>query len=296
MSIKVMSLVQEYDGGDMSMAEGAILLSYASFSSQEGENAWPSYSTVARHAKCTTRTVGTTTKKLIEKGFLAKVSDANSVRKTAVYRVNLDRLHPGSSFTRENASPVKMTAHTPEGYSYDTLRTVITPLSPNGDTSPMPEKQKLTNAKVVCPWQAEGDLPQEIIPIAERVFSEIRREVPWEVVRSGFSEFVEYWTTQAKPSACKKANWPAAYRNDLKAKISRGYFDHATIANRNTRPAANGPKPGSAIEGLLRWSGNSDQGEGGSGPLGGNPDAGPDNDWQTVDAASRDTGGGHGKG
>ena len=98
------------------------------------------------------------------------------------------------------------------------------PLSPNGDSPPQAKKTK--SVKTICPWVRGQEIPNDLQAIAQQVFEEITMPVPWPSVLNAFEEFIEYRTERAPASQRKLTDWASAYRNDLKTKISNGYFNH----------------------------------------------------------------------
>jgi len=91
MSIKLMSLVWDYAGDDLSPSEALVLLSYADFADGAGAQAWPAYATVAQRTKLSRKSVMRAAQTLGEKGFLRRVSRRRGMG-TIVFEIVADRL------------------------------------------------------------------------------------------------------------------------------------------------------------------------------------------------------------
>ena len=166
MSVKLMSMVWEYAGGDMDASEAIVLLSYADYANDDGSNAYPSYRTVAERTKLSRRTVMRVVERLIEKGFLERIEGEFSKRFTVVFQVCLDRLTRWRSVTSDTASPVTE-RHPPS----DTVSPEpVTERHPPSDTvSPNPP----LNHHLTTNDPDSGDPPDEI---EDEVDDEVERE------------------------------------------------------------------------------------------------------------------------
>jgi hypothetical protein len=215
MSVRVMSWVWEH-----SRAEGTdrlVLLAIADSASDDGNNAWPSISTLADKAKVSPRTVQRSIRALQLLGEITMSPNAGR-HGTNVYQVHMVR----HADTPSNSHPVNVTP------------AALTPVTPRGDTgvtggvslvSPEPSFNHPSTVQPDVPSGSRANVRGSRIGdwkpgTAEAAWSRANGYADQLAIRET-EKFRDYWTAESGARA-RKADWGAAWRNWIRRAAEQG--------------------------------------------------------------------------
>lgn len=218
MSIKLMSLV--WDNFPGAGSELLVMLKFADYANDAGDNIYPSVNTMARHTRLSESQARRVIHSLIDDGWIVVVGNAagGAPGTTREYRMNVQRLlqlplTPGADATpRMGATP---STHARDG-SHGCARRVA-PMTPDPSISTIDPSVPLTPTRARKAKAKPAPIPDDWKPDPHVYAWAEKNGLTREAVDREIDEFVVYWRGRGE----ERPGWDATFINRLK-QVQRG--------------------------------------------------------------------------